>query len=513
MKLGRQSWPTIGTVAVSLCLGCAGSLVAGEPFAIHLVDEETDRGVPLVELRTVPNQTYLTDSQGYVAIDDPTLLGQKVFFHVTSHGYEFPKDAFGFRGVALQVEPGQQATIKIKRINIAQRLYRITGAGIYRDSVKLKKQVPIEQPLLNGRVTGQDSVQAVRLLDQVYWFWGDTNRLGYPLGQFNTSGAVSKLPSGGGLQPDLGINLRYVTDQAGFSRPMFKRENGVLIWVDGAFAMSVPGGKPRVVVHYSRRKSLAKQLSHGLAILDTEKQQLKPPLVEFDKDQSLFPRGHSFRAPENDYVYFADPYPMVRVFRLYDFVIDSAKYEAFTPLKPGSSRADPGNLDRTADGRLNFAWKKDTAPVEARQLAQWVRQGVIEEDENLFRTVDAATGKEISLHRGSIHWNAVRKRWIMIANQSGGSSSFLGEVWYTEARHPEGPFAKAVKIVTHERYSFYNPAHHDFFDQEGGRLIYFEGTYTKMFSKTKVPTPWYDYNQIMYRLDLADPRLKPAFVE
>lgn len=28
------------------------------------------------------------------------------------------------------------------------------------------------------------------------------------------------------------------------------------------------------------------------------------------------------------------------------------------------------------------------------------------------------------------------------------------------------------------------------------------------FSGTKTPTPRYDYNQIMYSLDLADPRLK-----
>ncbi len=42
----------------------------------------------------------------------------------------------------------------------------------------------------------------------------------------------------------------------------------------------------------------------------------------------------------------------------------------------------------------------------------------------------------------------------------------------------------------------------------GGRLIYFEGTYTQTFSGNPVATPRYDYNQIMYRLDLADPRLE-----
>src|SRR5262249_27780862 len=50
-------------------------------------------------------------------------------------------------------------------------------------------------------------------------------------------------------------------------------------------------------------------------------------------------------------------------------------------------------------------------------------------------------------------------------------------------------------------------AQHPFFDQDGGRRIYFEGTYTAEFSGSHEKTPRYDYNQIMYRLDLADPRL------
>jgi hypothetical protein len=39
-------------------------------------------------------------------------------------------------------------------------------------------------------------------------------------------------------------------------------------------------------------------------------------------------------------------------------------------------------------------------------------------------------------------------------------------------------------------------------------MIYFEGTYTFTFSGSEeAATPRYDYNQIMYRLDLTDPRM------
>ncbi len=62
--------------------------------------------------------------------------------------------------------------------------------------------------------------------------------------------------------------------------------------------------------------------------------------------------------------------------------------------------------------------------------------------------------------------------------------------------------------MTHDKYSFYNPKQHPMFDQEGGRIIYFEGTYTTTFSGNPDPTPRYDYNQVMYRLDLSDPRLQ-----
>ena len=61
--------------------------------------------------------------------------------------------------------------------------------------------------------------------------------------------------------------------------------------------------------------------------------------------------------------------------------------------------------------------------------------------------------------------------------------------------------------MTHDKYSFYNPKQHPMFDKDGGRIIFFEGTYTTTFSGNNDPTPRYDYNQIMYQLDLSDPRL------
>ncbi len=105
-----------------------------------------------------------------------------------------------------------------------------------------------------------------------------------------------------------------------------------------------------------------------------------------------------------------------------------------------------------------------------------------------------------------MYWNDYRRRWITIRCEVFGTS-MLGETWYAEADTPLGPWVYARKIVTHDQYSFYNPKQHPVFDQDGGRVIYFEGTYVSTFSGNPDKTPRYDYNQIMYRLDLADEQL------
>ena len=93
----------------------------------------------------------------------------------------------------------------------------------------------------------------------------------------------------------------------------------------------------------------------------------------------------------------------------------------------------------------------------------------------------------------------------MITVESYGSTSMLGEIWYAEADTPLGPWVYARKVATHDKYSFYNPKQHPMFDKERGRIILFEGTYTTTFSGNQDPTPRYDYNQVMYQLDLVGP--------
>ena len=500
------------TAATCLSL-CAGALGAAPYFGIRVVDEQTGRGVPLVELETTNAIRYYTDSAGWVAFHEPGLMNRRVFFSVKSHGYEFPKDGFGMRGVALETKEGGRAELKIKRLNIAERLYRVTGQGIYADSVLLGEKVPLREPVLNAEVLGQDSVLPLLYRGKIWWFWGDTARASYPLGHFRMSGATSELPGKGGLDPSVGVDLTYFAGKDGFSRPMAPMPDlkGGMIWISGLMLVPDGAGGERLVGHYGQFRSLGERLQQGLVVFNDETNTFEKA-AEFDvKEPWRHPDGHPIRmtdAGRNYYYIFPQPFPVVRAPARLEDLKDRAKYEAFTCLAPGTKYDKAAaKVERGPDGKAVWGWKPDTDPVSQPQESELVRAGKLKAEEARFQLVDADGGKTVLLHFGTFCWNEYRKKWVLVGVQSFGTS-LLGEVWFAQADSPLGPWRKARKIVTHDKYSFYNPAQHPFFDQEGGRIIYFEGTYAETFSGAPVKTPRYDYNQVMYRLDLADPRLK-----
>lgn len=480
---------------------------ASDYFKIKVVDQDTGRGVPLVELQTVNHLRYYTDSNGVVAFHEPGLMKRTVFFFVRSHGYEAPKDGFGLAGVRLETTPGGSATLKIKRINIAERLYRVTGGGIYADSVLTGTPVPIKEPLLNAQVFGQDSVINTVYKGKIYWFWGDTNRPSYPLGNFHAPGATSLLPRDGGLDPEVGVNLDYFLDKDGFASPTAKLPGKGPTWLGGLVVLADPVTKrERLFAHYARIEGQLKVYERGLVELDDEKKVFEKR-VQFDMKAPLFPDGHPFLHTEQgvEHIYFAQPYPTVRVRATPDDLQDLSKFQAYTCLKQGA-RADDPQLDRDPDGKLRWGWKTDTAPLTPKLEVNLIKTGAMKPKERLFQLREADTDKGIQVHAGSVYWNDYRQRWVLIVAEIFGTS-VLGETWYAEADTPVGPWRFARKVVTHDKYSFYNPKQHPMLAKHGGRVLLFEGTYTTTFSGNDNATPRYDYNQIMYRLDLDDPRL------
>jgi len=482
---------------------------AGIWAEIRVVDAKTGRGVPLVELETVNHLKFVTDNAGRVAFHEPGLMGREIFFSVRSHGYEIKKDGFGIAGVRLTPKPGQVSEIKITRRNIAERLCRLTGEGLYRDSVLLGHPTPLPEPLGPARVAGQDSIQATIYRGKAFWFWGDTQRMEYPLGLFRMAGATTpaaaiknaKFDPAGGIAYDYFVNPK--TKFARAMMPLPERPEGV-IWIGAVCVVPDEKGVDKLIGHYSRRKGLSGEFEQGICVFDDEKaifhsaKQL--PLTETWRR----PSGHPIVHEEDGtrWLLFGSPNPNVRVPATLKDVLDPSRYEAFTcALDARDGKPTGPKLDK--DGRPVWRWQKDLPPITSATEAKWVGAGKIRPEDTRFHPADAdALKNRIVLHSGSVHWNAHRKRWILLAGQLYGKASHLGEVWYAEAEHPTGPFAKAAHVVTHDRQTFYNVCHHPFLDREGGRLIHFEGTYTNEFSGNPERTPRYDYNQVMYRLDL-----------
>lgn len=474
-----------------------------KPFAVEVTDADTGRPVPLVELRTTNHLRYVTDNAGVVAFDEPSLMGTEVHFTVTAPGYEAAKDGFGIRGVRLTPKPGEKATVKVKRTNVAERLHRLTGDGLFAEGAKLGREVPFEHGGKNARVVGCDSVFAAEYGKELFWVWGDTSQAKYPLGNFSVTAATTPRPGADGIDPEKGYQFSYLDDGKGFVKGAAPMAGPGPTWIEGLVVLPGEGGTERLWAEYVKVDTKMTPQGRGLAVFDDAKKEFvhhaKVPL-----DTPILPTGHVFKHTDGktEYVYFGNPFPLVRVPATEAAYTDLSRYEAFTCLKPGSTVAKP-EIDRDDQGKAKYRWRANAPPLTPEDEARLVKQKVLTAGEARLQLKDRAGGGVVVMHRGSVNWNAYRKKWVMLANQIGGKESLLGEVWYAEADAPTGPWADAVKVASHPKMSFYNPCHHPFFDRDGGRVIYFEGTYTNSFSGNPDQTPRYEYNQLMYRLDLT----------
>lgn len=462
-------------------------------FRLDVVDDATGRGVPLVAVSAGQHLHY-SDSAGVIALYDPSIFGKVVTFTARSHGYDSIEQA-------LVPQPGGHGTILLHRINLAERLYRVTGGGIYGESALLDLPATIRSPVLNGQVMGQDSVLTAVYQGRIFWIWGDTNQPGYLLGNYHATGAWSEQPSAGGLAPDVGVDLNYYTEAGGFVRQMAPDPaipGPGVTWLGGLVSVKDEVGAERLFATFGKYGENLTELDSGMARFD-DQGGIFEKVYSFPPAQAPRPTGQAFVVAHGgqSYVYYVGG---VRAPASAAALSNPGSFEAFTARLPGSDE-----IDRAADGTARYAFR-----AGARVLGKDdVDAGKIRRDEALWGNVtDIETGDPIEVHDNSdIGWNALRGRYVGILLQKWGRTSGLGELWYAEADTPMGPWLYARHIVTHDDYSFYNPRHHPFFDRDGGRWIYFEGTYTAAFSSAKVATPRYDYNQMLYRLDLADPRL------
>jgi hypothetical protein len=448
---------------VCIVLALSGETRAIEPFAVEVVEKGTGWPVPMVELRTTHNFRFITDNAGVVALDLPESMGRPTWLEVLSDGYEVPKDGFGGRGVRLTPEPGKKLTIEVTRTIIARRLGRITGAGLFAESQKLGRHADWKE----SGILGSDSVQTAVHGDKIFWAWGDTNLPDYWLGIFDMSCAITPLSPLLKMEPPVKLKFDYFRDSTGRPRGVAKMPGSGPTWLTAFVSLKDKGDRPHLVATYMKIKPPMELYECGLCVWNNEKAEFERHRVLWTAaiprgQRNPYPDGHpTFWEDENgkSWILFGNPLPTLRCPATFETWEDPATWEVLSPQATLTSAAD---------------------------------------------------GAVVKPHSGSISWNGYRNRWVTVFMESFGKPSAFGEVWYAEADSPTGPWGKALKVLTHHNYTFYNPRLHPELTPTKAHFLLFEGTYSQSFANHPAPTPRYDYNQILYRLDLDDARLRKA---
>jgi len=448
---------------VALLATTASSLLAYEPCRIEIVETGSGWPVPLVELRTTHHERFVSDNAGLIALDAPELMGRETWFDVLGHGYEMPKDGFGRRGVRLTPQPGKTIRIAVSRASIARRIGRITGGGLFPESQKLGAELN----WIEAGVFGSDSAQNAVHGGRLFWIWGDTVLPDYPLGIFDSSGATTSQKPLTVFEPPLRLRLDYFRAATGKPRGVARMPGEGPTWITALASLPDKTGASRLVASYMKIRNQLEIYEWGLCVWSEPKQEFERLRSVWRKTDATpqpppIPDGHVLSWKDEhgrSWVLAGNPFPKLRFPATFESWADASTWEV---LKPQES------------------------------------------------LLSAADGRRVKPHSGSIAWNDFRKRWVTVFMEHFGKPSVFGEIWYAEAKEPTGPWGPAVKVLSHDNYTFYNPCLHAGFTPDGSPLLLFEGTYTGDFADHPARTPRYDYNQILYRLDLDDPALRPA---
>jgi len=456
-----QGWLSLVST-VTVCSWSIAAALAAEPCRIEVREKGTNWPVPLVELRTTHNVRFVTDNAGVIACDLPELLNRETWFYVNGHGYEVPKDGFGYRGVRLTPKAGATLRVEVTRTNIAKRLGRLTGAGLFAETQKCGG----EADWTESGVFGCDSIQAATYHGRQFWLWGDTSVARYPLGVFDMTGATTAVGPWKSFEPPLRPNCQLFRDKDGHPRGVAKMPGKGPTWLTGVAVLRDAHDKEHLVAAYSKIEGHLDVYEWGLCEWNDQTENFEQLKVIWKKDSGKkkpdVPEGHTLIVKDDSgqsLLYFGNPLPKLRCPATYEAWQDSTKWERLSP---------PETL------------------------------------------VAAADHTAVKPHTGSIAWNAYRQRYVTVFMQAFGKPSAFGELWYAEAKSPTGPWGPCVKILSHDNYTFYNPRIHTELTADKSPVLVFEGTYTAEFANKPFPTARYDYNQVLYRLDLDDPALSGA---
>ncbi len=484
-------------------------------------------GVPLpgaVLTRLDKRSVYVSDNKGMVALHEQDRQNLVTQFKVEAPGYQ----SIASQGINLTPGASEQAIELVPQAEqVAQRLYRMTGVGLERETHLLGTAAPspTDTKLINADVLGQDGPMATLYTkagstEKVFWTFGDTRHPNHDNDNLAGSGATSdKIPT------DLNTSLPltyYKTDTV----PGFARERSVVAKADFSPTINAarwPFGLSTIdnrlytwvtIVNTSGTPWTFYPIAVGV-FDDATNRFTKLGEIPHESDATnpnfTTPGEHSFKVKEGATEYLHSggfmqrsngvKETLIRVRAAQDALIPSTtfpkgEYEEYTPYK-----AD-GTVDRPS-GRPIYAWKK--------QINDPVLNTGLNADERLvgqMRVLGGAGGSTgpILQHKSTRQFNTYRNRYVNVFNQWGSSSS----MYYSEADTPVGPWAWGRRIVNQAAntnppsrgFDLYNPHLLPFYGQ--GKTLYFAAVFAHAFANTWEPIPRYDYNVVMNRLKLTD---------
>lgn len=417
---------------------------------------------------------------------------------------------------------------------------------------------------------GQDSLLAVVYKGKAYWFFGDTE---CPAGPRNTDcqhygkftvGATSCVPgvdagctipptlhyftsedsrAPGGMaddgRPDEALLQSWNPDgfvhpKAMIAGPVNERYD-FNTWV-GTTAVIREGDEERMYTSYTQPQAGG---ASGLARWDDDAEVFVPvgnpqpePGIQWVMKQ---------RPEDGNFIYWANPFVESRFPATFEGIENSSEVENFSPCSP-----DPNVGCTQPMNSSSWGWKKGVPALGPNDERELIKKGLLSAADARMQVFDSRTSKPIDgfLARGSVAWNSHRQKYILLADQQAemaigaGTGSRYGEIWYCEAPAMTGPWGACTKVVSHKKTgtSCYNPLQLTFMDEHDGQVVYIACTFTSMWSAEApgtpttadsfgcqfdeyggvdcaVAVPRYEYNNLVYRLDLGNMAQKEGWTQ
>ena len=447
-----------------------------EYFGVRVVDSSSGRGIPAARVSVLHWLDQWSDSLGYVAFQEPALATPTQLF-VTVESDNYDKLA-----VSLNASLGRSLSLQLRRQLPAERLYRVTGPGIFRDAVLLGAKLPpaaaavaaSDSDLSHG-IAGQDAMISAQFRDKIVLSFGDTRSASDGAGQTMTSNALAPTQAFSRERILDGLPLSYSLSPSGETRPSLPLHVSERSVCEFGMPFARKGTNDSSV-----EIGALSATSRGLFVVFTKR-----------------PRGNM--GPS-----WADCTTCCWGIARYD--IDTRVYrpQVLFPLKsPMFGRVTASqSLVTTEDGveRIYFTVQKPIVRVAVSAIANL----------SAFEEVAVASPfTDQDINRAAVTHVASAGLFVMIAE---GREPRMGDILAATAKSLAGPWSSLCRIassnLTHN--ALYNPSIHTTINGSSGAEIIWSATLSDGYTTNSVhkqdglTVPRYNYEVIMHRVRLDD---------